>query len=53
MARTQKTYITIQKHVEHQVATDIQKKTIFVFFGFFLFSFIYIYNFLNDLSQVQ
>jgi len=37
MAVTQKTNRTIQKHVEHQDATNIQKNNnFFVFFGFFL-----------------
>jgi len=33
------THRTAHKHVEHQYATYIQNKTIFVFFGFFHFCF--------------
>jgi len=44
MARTQETHRTTQKHVEHQDATDFQKKLIFYVFRSFLFlNYFYIY----------
>ena len=45
------THRTTQKHVQLHDATNIQKKTIFVFFGFFFFYFLFIYNFLNKFSK--
>jgi len=43
------THRTTKKHIEHQDATDIQKKPYFC--DFVLFSFIYNYNFLSDFSK--
>jgi len=41
MARTNYTHRTARKHAEHQDATDIQEKRLFVFFGFFYLYFLF------------
>jgi len=48
------THRTAHKHVEHQYATYIQNKTIFVFFGFFHFLFLLmIYDYKNILFETH
>jgi len=46
-----KTHRTTQKHVEHQDATGIQKKTIFCDFRILYFILFLIDIFLNDFSK--
>jgi len=42
MARTKTNTQNRTKHAEHQDATDIENKLVFVFFGFFYFDFLFI-----------